>query len=134
MAKLEEIEGIGSVYAEKLRSAGITTTDDLLEKGKTPAGRDKIAADADVSGKLLLEWVNHCDLFRINGVASEYADLLEAAGVDTVPELAQRNAQNLFEKLQETNDAKNLVRTLPSEKDVEGWVNQAKDLPRVIEY
>ena len=91
MAKLEVVEGIGAVYAEKLRGAGIATTDALLKTGSTPAGRKSIAEGADVSSKLVLEWINHVDLFRITGVGEEYADLLERAGVDTVPELAQRN-------------------------------------------
>ena len=95
MAKLESVEGIGNFYAGKLRTAGIGTTEALLEAGATPAGRKALAEDAGVSEKLILEWVNHVDLFRIKGVAEEYADLLEEAGVDTVPELAQRRPDNL---------------------------------------
>ena len=115
MAKLEQVEGIGDVYAQKLRGAGVATTDVLLKQGATPKGREEIAAKAGVSGKLILEWVNHADLFRIKGVGEEYADLLEEAGVDTVPELAQRNPANLHAKLGKVNAAKKLVRRLPTD-------------------
>jgi predicted flap endonuclease-1-like 5' DNA nuclease len=134
MAKLTKVEGIGEVYAQKLQGAGITTTDALLKQGATPNGRKEIAEKTGISGKLILEWVNHADLFRINGVGEEYADLLEAAGVDTVPELAQRNSENLYQKLSKVNEEKKLVRQLPSQTQVQGWVEQAKDLPRVIAY
>jgi predicted flap endonuclease-1-like 5' DNA nuclease len=134
MAKLTEIEGIGEVYAQKLGAAGIWTTGELLEKGATPSGREEIAKQTGISGKLILEWVNHADLFRIKGVAEEYADLLEAAGVDTIPELAQRNPENLYQKLVAVNQEKKLVRRLPPQVTVRGWVKQAKQLPRVISY
>jgi predicted flap endonuclease-1-like 5' DNA nuclease len=134
MAKLEDIEGIGAIYAEKLRAAGIPHMGALLKKGSTPKGRKEIAEKTDISEKLILEWINHVDLFRIKGVASEYSDLLEEAGVDTVPELAQRRADNLHAKMVEVNQTKDLVRQLPSLKQVENWVEQAKALPRVIEY
>jgi predicted flap endonuclease-1-like 5' DNA nuclease len=134
VAKLTTVEGIGEVYAQKLQEVGIATTDELLKQGATPKGRKEIAEKADISGKLILEWVNHVDLFRIKGVGEEYADLLEEAGVDTVPELAQRNPQNLYQKMKEVNAEKKLVRQLPSLTQVESWVEQAKGLPRVITY
>ena len=134
MAKLTKVEGIGEVYAQKLQEAGITTTDALLEQGATPKGREKIAEKTGISGKLILEWANHADLFRIKGVGEEYADLLEAAGVDTVPELAQRNPENLYRKLLKVNEKKELVRQVPSQTQVQGWVEQAQNLPRVITY
>jgi len=134
MAKLSQVEGIGTSYAEKLMEVGIKTTSALLEKGATPKGRKELAEATGISGKLILKWVNHTDLFRVKGVGEEYADLLEVAGVDTVPELAQRNPQNLHQKLMEVNEEKKLVRRLPTQTAVEGWVEQAKDLPRVIEY
>jgi len=134
MAKLEYVEGIGEVYAEKLRTAGITSTEKLLKEGATPKGRKDIAEKAGVSEKLVLEWVNHVDLFRVKGVGQEYADLLEEAGVDTIPELAQRNPENLYQKVVEVNEAKKLVRALPSQKQVTDWVEQAKQLPRMINY
>ncbi len=132
--KLVEIEGIGPVNAEKLTTAGVASVAALLEAGSTPKGRKELAAKADVSEKLILEWVNHADLFRIKGVGSEYADLLEAAGVDTVVELAGRKPENLIQKMSEVNAAKKLVRQLPTEKQVADWVDQAKALPRVINY
>ena len=134
MAKLEAIEGIGEVYAEKLRAAGVRGTNDLLKKGSTKKGRQALAELADVSEKLILEWVNHADLFRIKGIGPEYADLLEEAGVDTVVELAQRNPNNLYEKIIEVNAEKKLVRRLPTLNMVKAWIAQAKQLPRVITY
>ena len=134
MAKLEYVEGIGETYADKLRAAGVTTTDKLLEMGSTPKGREEIAEKAGIPEKLILEWVNAVDLFRINGVGQEYADLLEEAGVDTVPELAQRKPENLYAKMMEVNTAKKLVRAMPTEDQVADWVAQAKQLPRIIKY
>ena len=134
MAKLETIEGIGDVYAQKLRAAGVGTTDALLSQGSTPKGRQEIAEKAGISGKLILEWVNHADLFRITGVGEEYADLLEEAGADTVPELAQRNPENLYQKMQQVNAEKKLVRRTPALSQVSDWVAQAKGLERVVTY
>jgi predicted flap endonuclease-1-like 5' DNA nuclease len=134
MAKLELVEGIGNQYARQLRKAGVRSTKSLLEKGATPKGRDQIAKAAGIGGKLILEWVNHVDLFRIKGVGEEYSDLLEEAGVDTVVELAQRNAANLYETIQQTNARKKLVRRPPSKKMVNDWVNLAKKLPRKVYY
>jgi predicted flap endonuclease-1-like 5' DNA nuclease len=134
MTKLIAVEGIGEVYAQKLNGVGIATIEALLEKGATPQGRKALAEEAGISGKLILEWVNHADLFRIKGVGEEYADLLEEAGVDTVPELAQRNPDNLHAKLGEVNAAKKLVRKLPAASQVSDWIEQAKVLPRVVTY
>jgi len=134
MAKLEYVEGIGETYADKLRAAGVTTTDKLLEMGSTPKGREEIAEKAGIPEKLILEWVNAVDLFRINGVGQEYADLLEEAGVDTVPELAQRKPENLSAKMMEVTTAKKLVRAMPTEAQVADWVAQAKQLPRIVKY
>ena len=134
MTKLIKIEGIGPVYGQKLAEVGIATVEALLEKGATPKGRDTLAEETGISHKLILEWVNHADLFRIKGVGEEYSDLLEESGVDTVPELAQRNAANLHAKMTEVNEAKKLVRRLPSQSQVADWVAQAKELPRKITY
>ena len=134
MANLEKVEGIGEAYAKKLRDAGVGSTDMLLETGSTRKGRDELAAKTGIASKLILEWVNHVDLFRVKGVGEEYADLLEASGVDTVPELAQRRADNLHKKMAEVNAEKKLVRQLPSEKQVQEWIEQAKELPRKIQY
>jgi predicted flap endonuclease-1-like 5' DNA nuclease len=134
MAKLAAVEGIGEIFSQKLKEVGVGTTEALLERGATPQGREKLAEETGISGKLILEWVNHVDLFRIKGVAEEYSDLLEEAGVDTVPELAQRNAGNLYAKMQAVNKEKELVRRLPTLDQVSDWIKQAKALPRVITY
>lgn len=134
MAKLLDIEGIGPAYAEKLLKAGLKSTDSLLKAGTTPQERKKLAETTGISEKLVLEWVNLVDLFRIKGIGEEYSDLLEEAGVDTVPELAQRKAENLILKLKEVNDKKKLVRRLPVLTQVQSWVSQAKELPRLITY
>jgi predicted flap endonuclease-1-like 5' DNA nuclease len=132
--KVEEIEGIGPVLGEKLRSAGINTVDKLLENAATKKQRQSLAEETGISEKQILKFTNMADLFRLNGVGQEYAELLEVAGVDTVPELAQRNAANLTAKMEEVNEAKNLTRKTPSATEVEKWIAQAKELPRVIEY
>lgn len=132
--KIEEIEGIGPVMGEKLREAGITTTDKLLEATLTPKQRKELAETTGISPKLILRFANMADLFRITGVGQEYAELLEAAGVDTVPELAQRNAENLTAKMEEINEEKSLVRRTPSLASVEKWVQEAKSLPRALTY
>lgn len=134
MTKLEAIEGIGDVYAAKLREAGVATLEQLLEKGATPKGREELAEKTGISGKLILEWVNHADLFRIKGIGSEYSDLLEEAGVDTVVELSRRVPENLYQKLVEVNNEKKLVRQLPTAAAVADWIAQAKALPRVVTY
>jgi len=134
MTTIVDIEGIGETYAKKLSEVGIKTVEALLKLGATPAGRKDIAEKTGISDHLILEWVNHADLFRIKGIASEYADLLEEAGVDTVVELAQRKAENLFEKIVSVNKEKKLVRQLPTAKAVADWVEQAKKLDRVIKY
>ncbi|MBC7906287.1 MAG: DUF4332 domain-containing protein, partial [Rhodospirillaceae bacterium] len=122
MTKLSDIEGIGPAQAEKLAAAGLKTVEKLLEAGKTPQGRKSLEECTGISGKQLLRWVNMADLYRIKGVGEEFADLLEAAGIDTVPELAQRKAANLRQKMIEVNEAKKLVRALPSESQVEEWI------------
>ncbi|MEL6214807.1 MAG: DUF4332 domain-containing protein [Pseudomonadota bacterium] len=134
MTKLTDVEGIGPKYAAKLTAAGCRSQEHLLEIGATKAGRKKVAKDSGCTEKQILEWVNRADLCRIKGVGSEYSDLLECAGVDTVPELAGRNAENLAIKMKELNAEKKLVRAVPSAKMVEGWVAQAKKLPRAVHY
>ena len=134
MPTITDIEGIGEKFAEKLQSAGVRTTEALLKKGDTSADRKDLAMQIDVSDHQILEWVNRADLYRIKGVGSEYADLLEAAGVDTVRELAKRQAGNLFENLKMINDEKKKARKLPTADQVAEWVKQAKSLPRAVEY
>ncbi|MGF1454402.1 MAG: DUF4332 domain-containing protein [Alphaproteobacteria bacterium] len=132
--KVIEIEGIGAVFAGKLEEAGIKTTDDLLDAGATPKGRETLAEKTGIDKTRILRWANMADLMRISGVGEEYSDLLEAAGVDTVKELRTRNAENLYTKMKEVNEAKNLVRALPSEADVEKWVAQAGELDPKLSY
>ena len=134
MARIKDVEGIGPVYAEKLQAAGIKTTGILLEKAASPQGRKELEEQTGISHGLILEWVNHVDLYRIKGVASEYSDLLEEAGVDTVVELSHRVAANLHQKMVEVNAEKKLVRRLPTEKQVADWIGQAKKLPRGVNY
>ncbi len=134
MTSLTTIEGIGEVYSGQLSEAGISTTEDMLEKAASPAGRQSIEDATGISGKLILRWANMADLFRINGVSEEYADLLEACGVDTVPELAQRNPENLYQALMQTNEEKQLTRGTIGESQVSSWVSEAKELPRVLTY
>ncbi|MEO8462394.1 MAG: DUF4332 domain-containing protein [Chloroflexota bacterium] len=131
--KIEDVEGIGPAYVTKLQEAGIKTTDDMLMAGATAASRDKVASMTGISGKLILEWTNHVDLMRISGVGSEYSDLLEAAGVDSPAELAQRNAKSLAQTFAELDAARpNTVRRAPSEAVIAGWIDQAKKLPKVV--
>jgi len=134
MSKVAGIEGIDEAHGEKLHSMGITTVEALLEKGAAPAGRKAIEEATGMSHAQVLRLVNQADLFRIKGIGKEYADLLEASGVDTVPELAQRRADNLHAKMAEINAAQNLVKRLPTESEVQNWVTQAKSLSRVVTY
>ncbi len=134
MTKLSVIEGIGEAYQAKLNAAGVDSVEKLLELGGEKKGRKEIAEKTGISEKLVLNWVNRADLSRIKGVSTQYADLLEFAGVDTVPELAQRRPDNLHKKMLEVNEEKKLVRRPPALSEVEKWVAQAKELPRKINY
>ncbi|HMT20915.1 MAG TPA: DUF4332 domain-containing protein [Promineifilum sp.] len=131
---MEYIEGIGAVYGQKLRGVGINTVMDLIVNGATRRGRKHISDQSGLTQSQVLTWVNHVDLFRIKGVAQEYADLLEQSGVDTVVELAQRNPANLHKRMVDINEQKKLVRRLPHSSEVQSWVEQAKDLRRIISY
>ena len=132
--KIIDIQGVGEVYAEKLIAAGIKMTDDLLVKCAKPAGRKALAEETGISPKLILTWTNHIDLFRIQGVGPQFAELLEASGVDTVKELKHRVAANLQAKMVEVNEAKNLTNRVPSVGEVQKMIDQAKELPAVMEY
>ncbi len=134
MAMLSSLEGIAKTYGKKLKDAGFTTTEKLLEAGATPAGRKAIAEKTGIGEKEILRWVNMADLFRIKGIGEEYSDLLEAAGVDTVPELAQRKPVNLFQRMKDVNAKKKRVRREPSLSGVESWIEQAKGLARKVKY
>ena len=132
--KIIDIQGVGDVYAQKLIAAGINTVEDLLEKGKTAKGRKELEAATEISGKLILTWVNHADLFRIKGIGPQFSELLEAAGVDTVKELATRRADNLAAKMLEVNEQKHLTKVVPTEKMLQDMIDQAKNLPGVVTY
>ena len=132
--KIEEIEGIGPAYAEKLGQADIKTTEDLLDKCASKKGRADTAEATGCSEKQLLKWANMADLMRISGVGEEFSELLEAAGVDTVKELATRRADNLTAKMAEVNEEKKLTRALPAESQVEKWIAQAKELKPLLTY
>lgn len=132
--KIIDIEGIGPAYEAKLKTAGIETVEQLLEKGKTPKGRQELETATGIDGKRILDWVGMADLFRIKGVAAQFAELLKAAGVDTVKELRTRNAENLCAKMEEVNKEKNLTRAVPRLDQVKDFVEQAKALEPVITY
>jgi predicted flap endonuclease-1-like 5' DNA nuclease len=133
--RIEEIEGIGPVHGATLTAAGVATTEALLTRGSSAAGRAELAETTRISGKLILEWVNHVDLMRIDAVGPEYSDLLEAAGVDSPAELAQRNAANLAVTVQEVVAARpGIVRRVPTEAEIAGWIAQAKTLPKVVTH
>ncbi len=131
---IEEIEGIGPDYAKKLENMGIRTVHALLDKGCTKWGRKEIAEKTGISETLILEWVNMADLFRIEGIGEEYSDLLEESGVDTVVELSRRVAENLHAKMKEVNEKKKLVKQLPALDTVKKWIEEAKALPKKVEY
>jgi predicted flap endonuclease-1-like 5' DNA nuclease len=132
---IAEIEGIGPVHAAKLGEAGVVTTDDLLEQGGSAAGRETLAAATGLSTGQILKWVNHVDLMRLDGVGSEYSDLLEAAGVDSCAELARRNPANLAQTFLELDAARpNWIRRVPGEATVAGWIEQAKSLGKVVTH
>ena len=132
--RIIEIEGIGEVYAQKLEAAGVKTTDDLLQRCACPKGREELAETTGISKALILKWTNHADLFRIKGVAGQFAELLEAAGVDTVKELRHRVPENLEERLLKINDLRGLVNRVPSVSELEKMIAQAKVLEPVMTY
>lgn len=133
--RIEDVEGIGPVFAAKLEAAGVSSTDDLLERGAKPSGRLALEEATGIGHSLILQWVNHVDLMRINGVGSEYSDLLEAAGVDSPAELARRNAANLATTIDELVAARpNIVRRAPNEKELQDWIDQSKKLSKVVEH
>ncbi|GAB5496236.1 MAG: hypothetical protein Phyf2KO_13160 [Phycisphaerales bacterium] len=131
---IEDVEGIGPSFGEKLRAAGIEDTDALLAACKTPADRGSLEDKTGIGHAHILKWANMVDLYRVNGIGSEFSELLEASGVDTVPELAQRNAANLAAKMVEVNDARSLTRRVPSESEIGKWIDHAKTLDRALEY
>jgi len=134
MHRINQIEGIGSRYADRLHHCGIDYLEQFLKCCASPGERKRLAERSGISRKLIMKWTNQADLTRIKGIGEEYSELLERAGVDTVIELAQRNARNLIHQLKQTNDRLHLVRRLPGLSKVERWVSQARKLPRLINY
>ena len=132
--KISDVEGIGPVISDKLIAAGVKDTNGMLAQCKTPSQRKSLASQTGLTGKQVLKFANMVDLYRVNGIGSEYAELLEAAGVDTVPELARRRPDNLCKAMGELNAQKSLVRRAPTEAEVTKWVAQAKELPRALAY
>ncbi len=132
--KVVDIEGVGATYAEKLAAAGINKVEELLAKCAAPAGRKALAEETGISDKLILKWTNHADLIRIHGVGPQFAELLEAAGVDTVKEFRHRNAENLAVKMEEVNAEKNLVNRVPSVKELTKMIAEAATLEVVVTY
>ena len=132
--KIDDIEGIGPAIGEKLRSVGVKDTHTLLAKAATPAARKALAAAAGLTDAQILKFANMADLYRVKGIGSEYSELLEATGVDTVPALARRNAANLTAALAQANETKKLARRAPSEAEVTRWIDEAKALARALEY
>jgi len=132
--KIEAVEGIGEVFGEKLRTVGISDTHELLHALSSPTKRSDVAKKTAIPEKHILRFANMVDLFRIKGVGPQYSELLEASGVDTTKELAMRVPSNLLKKLDEVNSAKKLSKRIPTEKELVRWIEEAKSLPRVIEY
>ena len=132
--KIIDIEGVGDVYAQKLQAAGINKVSELLEKCAAPKGRKELAEATGISDKLILRWTNHADLFRINGVGPQFAELLEAAGVDTVKQFRHRVAENLQPKLAEVNEAKNICNRVPAVSEIQKMIDQAKELEPKVTY
>ncbi|MGD8394018.1 MAG: DUF4332 domain-containing protein [Candidatus Eiseniibacteriota bacterium] len=132
--KVSEIEGIGPSHATRLEAAGIKTTDDLLERCADPSGRKKVADATGLGESLLLRWANMADLMRVSGIGRQYAELLEAAGVDTIKELRNRNAENLAARMQEVNAERNLSGNAPPASMVKAWIEQAQLLDPKLTY
>jgi predicted flap endonuclease-1-like 5' DNA nuclease len=139
MATIESIEGIGPANGKKLRAVGVQSAKALLQAGGAKSGRKALAKETGIKESMILEWVNRADLMRIRGVSTQYSDLLEAAGVDTVKELRKRKPANLAAKMKEVNDSaiakgSSIVRRPPSLSEVEKWVAQAKDMEPGVSY
>ena len=132
--KIIDIQGVGPVYAEKLTAAGIQKVSQLLEKGKTPKGRKELEEATGIRHDLILTWVNHADLFRVKGIGPQFSELLEAGGVDTVKELAHRNAVNLEKTLKEVNEKEHRTRRVPTAAELQKMIDLAKELPGVVTY
>ena len=134
LSSIDAIEGIGAKDATRLRKAGVRTTEALLKKAGARKGRRALSRSSSLTEKQLLVWVNRADLMRVKGIGSEYSDLLEAVGVDTIKELRNRNAGSLTRKITEVNNAGKLVRRLPTEGMVGKWIRDAKKLSPAVSH
>lgn len=134
MTNIIDLKGMDNSYAERLEKMNIKTLDDLLKAGATPKDRELIAENTKASSTLVLEWINHADLSRVNGIAGEYAGLLEKTGVNTVLELGTRRPDNLTKAMTSLNEKKQFVQQLPTEAQVADWIEQAKHLPTMVSY
>lgn len=132
--KIIDIQGIGPVYAEKLRKEGVEKVSQLLERGKTAKGRKELEEKTGIRHDLILTWVNHADLFRVKGIGPQFAELLEAAGVDTVKELGHRNATNLEKAMAQVNEKEHRTKRVPTVKEIQRMIDLAKELPAVVTY
>ena len=128
MARIDQVAGIDQKQATRLRKAGVRTSKSLIEKASTQKGRTELAKASGVTPKDLQTWVHHADLLRVRGIGAEYAELLVAAGVDTVRDLRRRNATALVAKIIGLNGAQRVVNRLPTEVMVEGWIAAAAEL------
>ena len=134
MSSIDAIEGLAAKNATRLRKAGVRTTEALLKKAGARRGRRELSKAASLAEKQILQWVNRADLMRVKGIGSEYSDLLEAAGVDTIKELRNRSATALTKKMTEINQSKKLVRRLPTEDMVRTWIAEAKKLAPIVSH
>ena len=131
---ITDIEGIEGEKAAILKSVRIRTTERLLEAARTVKGRKELAEKTGLDEKQLLCWANGADRMRIPGISKEYAELLQAAGVNTVKELRYRSPANLAKAMADANQKRKKVRLLPSEKVVGRWIESAQKLPLKITY
>lgn len=129
---IEEIEGIGKVYGDRLQKVGIKTTEDLLARAGKKSARQTISSATSIPETLILTWTNHADLMRINGVGGQFSELLEAAGVDTVKEFALRKPENLHAKMLEVNKNMGLSGKVPSIENLREMIDQAKRLEQKV--
>ena len=131
---ISHIAGIDDETATRLKKAGIRSTGRLLKFASSAKGRKILAEKTGIDIKKLLCWANGADRMRIKGISREYAELLQAVGVDTVRELKYRNPAKLAEAMAATNRQRKLVRLLPSQNAVARWIEDAKNLPPLISY
>lgn len=131
---LKKLSGLETGVVERLRSAGIRTSDKLLDAAKSLKGRKELSRKTGIGPKELLRYANIADKLRVKGLGQGYAELLCHVGVDTVRELKYRNPEKLAAAMHRKNDKLKLVRLVPTEKAVGRWIEAAKKLPQEISY